>query len=147
MSGAAGTADECGSYHLDCSWRMDPVLELWVDVAGRPAVVRLQGLLDRQTGKNVLGVVEELLAEGHRRFELDVGGLEVPDGAGLATLVAVERSVRRAGGSVLWANWSALKVSWVPDGALTPRATDSSLSPATPRRSPRHGPPAARLGA
>lgn len=95
---------------LDESWKMDPVLELWVDVEGRPATLRLSGLLDERTGRNVRGVVRELLADGHVEMAVDVTGLEVRGGAGFATLVDLEQDVRRAGGRMHWDGWPALRI-------------------------------------
>jgi len=95
---------------LDESWKMDPVLELWVDVDGRPATLRLSGLLDARTGRNVRGVVGEILADGHVEMAVDVSGLEVKGGAGFATLVDLEQDVRRAGGRLRWDGWPALRI-------------------------------------
>lgn len=99
-----------GRSDLDEGWRMDPVLELWVDAEGRLATLRLRGLLDDRTGRNVRRVVDELLADGHVELAVDVGGLEVSGGGGFATLVDLEQDVRRAGGRARWDGWSALRV-------------------------------------
>lgn len=108
---AAWDSGDLSGHHLDVSWKMDPVLELWVDVARRPTSVRLRGMLDHQTGHSVLGVMEELLGDGHLDVLVDVGGLEVRGSDGFATLVAVEQAVRRAGGRSQWANWSDLRIT------------------------------------
>jgi hypothetical protein len=99
---------------LDVSWKMDPVLELWVDVERQPTTVRLRGMLDGRTGQNLLGVVEELLADGFRHLLIDVGGLEVKEDTGFAILVTLEQAVRRAGGVTRWAKWSELRITSAP---------------------------------
>ncbi|MHB1582624.1 MAG: STAS domain-containing protein [Acidimicrobiales bacterium] len=99
-----------GRSDLDEGWRMDPVLELWVDADGRLATLRLRGLLDDRTGRTVRRVVDDLLADGHVEVMVDVGGLEVRGGAGFATLVDLEQDVRLAGGRTRWDGWSALRV-------------------------------------
>ena len=79
-------------------WQEDVALELWVDVSRQPVSVRLAGTLDGSTAVNLVAVVEELIAEGVREFDLQTAGLRVvgPEGAG--ALEALELLVRRAGG-------------------------------------------------
>lgn len=79
-------------------WQEDVALELWVDVARQPVSVRLAGTLDGSTAVNLVAVVEELIVEGVREFDLQTAGLRVvgPEGAG--ALEALELLVRRAGG-------------------------------------------------
>lgn len=83
-------------------WKMDPVLELWIDVETSPVTVRLAGVLDRRTCRNVEKVIEELLEEGYRHLQMLIDELDVPDAAGLFALVNIERLVRRSEGEMTW---------------------------------------------
>jgi anti-anti-sigma regulatory factor len=85
------------------SWTgADPLLELWIDVAGTPVTVHLSGVLDCNTGASLGLVVEQVLGEGHRSFRMDIDQLEVADAGGLATLIHIQRSVLSSGGEVTW---------------------------------------------
>jgi hypothetical protein len=96
-------------YNPDTTWKMDPALEIWVDVTAMPVNIRLAGVLDGQTGKNVYSVVEGLLQEGYVDFAMKVDELDPPDAAGLSSLMGIERLVRSAGGSLRWSRWSELR--------------------------------------
>lgn len=139
---------------LDVSWKMDPVLELWVDVDHQPTTVRLRGMLDGRTGQNLLGVVEELLADGYRQLLIDVGGLEVKEDTGFAILVTLEQAVRRAGGVTRWAKWSDLRITPAPgtagNGAVgrvsaPPRISGRAGSASAARRPPERRPAKGRV--
>lgn len=95
----------CG-YHPDIAWKMEPALELWVDVETMPVTIRLAGVLDGQTGKNVYAVVEGLLQEGYVDFAMQVDELDPPDAAGFSSLVGIQRLVKSAGGFLRWSPWS-----------------------------------------
>lgn len=144
----AWDSGDLSGHRLDVAWKMDPVLELWVDVAHRPTSLRLRGTLDHETGRSVLGVVEELLHDGHLDVLVDVRGLEVRGSDGFATLAAVEQAVRQAGGRTQWANWSDLRITadvrerpgeqredgrwWSERPAGTPVATPATPTTSTP---------------
>lgn len=94
-------------YCPDVDWKMDPVLELWVDVQTTPVIIRLRGIIDGQTGTNVRGVVEELLHEGYSSIAMEIDELEQPAAPGYSALGAIEELVRRAGGRLRWSSWSS----------------------------------------
>ncbi len=94
-------------YCPDVDWKMDPVLELWVDVQTTPVIIRLRGTIDGQTGTNVREVVEELLHEGYSSIAMEIDELEQPAAAGYSALGAIEELVRRAGGRLRWSSWSS----------------------------------------
>jgi hypothetical protein len=83
---------------------MDPALELWVDVEITPVTIRLAGVLDGLTCTSVVPIVQELLDEGYRDFTMQVDDLEPTGVGGSASLDAIERLVRGAGGSLDWSN-------------------------------------------
>src|ERR1019366_4972533 len=87
-----------------CWMGTEPLLEVWIDVAGTPVMVHLSGVLDRNTGANLRTVVEQVLGEGHRAFSMDIDHLEVPDTGGIVTLLDIERSVLSSGGEVAWSH-------------------------------------------
>ena len=88
-------------YHPDIAWKMEPVLELWVDVKTTPVTIRLAGVLDNLTCTSVVSIIEQLLDEGYRDFTMEVDDLEPLSTAGFSSLVAIEYLVTNAGG--LWA--------------------------------------------
>jgi len=92
-------------YRPDVDRKTDPVLELWVDVEHTPAIIRLSGTIDGQTGSNVRGVVKELLDEGYSCIAMEIDELELPAVAGYSALVAIEELVRQAGGWLHWSSW------------------------------------------
>ena len=79
-------------------WRTDVALELWIDVERVPVVIRLAGTLDRATGGNLASVVDELLADGYRDFELQALALLVSDHGGVGLLMELQQAVRSSGG-------------------------------------------------
>ncbi|HZM56556.1 MAG TPA: hypothetical protein VFC03_16165 [Acidimicrobiales bacterium] len=79
-------------------WQGDVALELWVDVGRRPVGVRLAGTLDGSTAVNLLAVVEELIAEGVREFDLRTAALRVAGPDGADALRELEQLVQRSGG-------------------------------------------------
>ena len=97
-------ASEPSVHYPDIAWKMDPVLELWVNVETVPVTVRMAGVLDGMTCTSVLPIIEELLAEGRRDFAMRVDELDPPDEAGFLSLAGIERMVKDAGGSVSWSN-------------------------------------------
>jgi hypothetical protein len=84
---------------------MDPVLELWVNVETTPVTVRLAGVLDALTCVSVVPIIEELLAEGHRDFAMQVDEVEPLCAAGYASLVRIGLLVKCARGSVSWSSF------------------------------------------
>jgi len=93
------------AYCPEVDWKMDPVLELWVDVEHTPAIIRLRGTIDGTTGTNVRGVVEELLTQGYSSITMEVDELELPVVAGYSALIAIDELVRQAGGRLHWSSW------------------------------------------
>ena len=89
----------------DVGWKMDPVLELWVDVETMPVTIRLAGVLDDLTATSVVHVVQELLDEGYRDFVMEVDDLERPPSGISSSLPGMERAVRAAGGTLWWSTW------------------------------------------
>ena len=105
-----GTSSDCSPapepkvHYPDTAWKMDPVLELWVNVKTVPVTVRMAGVLDGMTCNSVMPIIEELLAEGRRDFAIQVDDLDPPDEAGFLSLAGIERMVKDAGGSVSWSS-------------------------------------------
>jgi hypothetical protein len=81
-------------------WKMDPVLEIWVETDEGTATVRLRGTLDGRTGHNVAGVVGELVDDGHRLVTLDITGTTVQAG-GEDVLEAIDRRAGALGAVVV----------------------------------------------
>ena len=102
---AENEADRAVGYLADVEWKMDPDLEMWVDVEASRATVRLAGVLDHRTCNNIRCVVEELLGNGCRNVRIEIDDLRVRDVDGYCTLVGIQRSVRDAGGAVTWSGW------------------------------------------
>jgi hypothetical protein len=125
-------------YNPDTAWKMDPALEIWVDVNTIPVNIRLAGVLDGQTGKNVYWVVEGLLQEGYVDFAMKVDELDPPDAAGLSTLMDIQRLVSGAGGSLRWSRWSELQqaVAKFPFVAEPMPVTTAEISPESFGRQP-----------
>lgn len=97
--------------HSDCdrnceqrfAWRQDVALEISIDIESSPVTVVLAGTLDAGTAENIVMVVEELIRDGYRSFELQTEALCVPDeGGGRASLVALEQLVQGPGGQFMW---------------------------------------------
>jgi len=80
------------------AWHDDVALELWVDMARLPVLIRLTGTLDEATGPSLLSVVGDLLHQGVRRIELRTDGLNAVEPGGPAALRAAERMADRFGG-------------------------------------------------
>ena len=83
-------------------WMTDLALEIWIGVERVPVIIRLAGTLDEATGSNLVSVVEELIADGSREFELQIPTLSVSDPGGLDLLVELQRVVHASGGRLLW---------------------------------------------
>jgi anti-anti-sigma regulatory factor len=98
-------------YQADIESKMDPVLELWIDVKSTPVHIRLAGVLDNDTCRSVRSVIEELLGGGYRDLAVQIEELELPDAAGFSSLVAIQRLVKCAGGSLSWSSWPERRVS------------------------------------
>ena len=99
--GMGGSDDVTASrWCLGPHWRMDPKLELWVDVEQSPVVLRLTGTLDASTATSVLSVAQELVDEGYRQVVLVTADLFVADGEGARTLLRIEDLLDRRGGHV-----------------------------------------------
>ncbi len=92
-------------YHPDVAWKMEPALEIWVDVDTTPVHIRLAGGLDRETGRNLFSVVYSLLQEGYVDFAMQVD-IEPLGAAGFSTLADIQHLVTTAGGRVEWAAWA-----------------------------------------
>lgn len=92
-------------YHPDVAWKMEPALEMWIDVDSRPVTLRLAGVLDGQTGRSVFSVVEGLLHEGYVRFAILVD-IDPLGPAGFSSLADIQHLVERADGSLSWSRWA-----------------------------------------
>jgi len=90
------------SYQPDTEWKMDPVLEISVEVEDVGVTVHLTGILNRQTGCNVRSVVKELVDDDTQYITMDLVQLDGMDAAGVAALAAIQRDVRSKGGLVTW---------------------------------------------
>jgi hypothetical protein len=101
MATGRDVTDKSPDEELRLDWKMDPVLELWVDVQQSPAVVRLAGVLDGRTALNASAVVRQLFDEGYRCVMLDIAALHITE-EGMAALVALEGSFERSGGELRW---------------------------------------------
>ena len=64
--------------------------------------IRLDGVLDGQTGRNVYLVFEELLQEGYVDLAMQVDELDPSVLAGLSSLVGIERLFKSVGGLLRW---------------------------------------------
>ena len=91
----------------EAAWRSDVALELWVDVERVPTVIRLAGTLDAATGANLIAVVEELMANGVRHFEVETATLALSDAGGAALLDDIRRIVESGGGCLQLDRWMA----------------------------------------
>jgi ABC-type transporter Mla MlaB component len=99
---------------------MEPVLELWVDIEREPVTIRLAGKFDEATSASVVPIIEELVAQGHRDFAMQVDELEPLCTSGYSLLVRMEHLVKRAGGSVSWSVApDRLLMSTPPQGGTT----------------------------
>ncbi len=98
-------------YCCDTGWKMDPELELWVDVENSPINIRLKGTLDGRTCTSLRSVIEELLDEGYDSVTMEIDELELPDAAGFSSLTAIQSLVRQAGGTLHWSSWPAEHVT------------------------------------
>jgi len=94
---------------LGPGWKMDPELELWVDVQRDPVNVRLAGVLDGRTGMNACAVVRQLIDEGYRHLTLNIEALKVDGAGGFNALHQIQDLIGRAGGELIWAEspWSS----------------------------------------
>lgn len=88
-------SDQC---RPEAFWRTDVALEIWIDVERVPVIIRLAGTLDDATGGNLVSVVEELIADGCRDFELQAPALLVSDHGGIGMLMELQQAVRSSGG-------------------------------------------------
>ena len=87
-------------YHPDPAWRRDVALEMWIDAERAPVSIRLTGTLDHATAANLVSVMEGLIAEGGRDFDLETAALHVSDAGGAGVLVELQRLVQRSGGRI-----------------------------------------------
>jgi hypothetical protein len=78
---------------------MEPALEIWVDAEAMPVTIRLAGVLDDQTGRNLHSVVNGLLQEGYVDFAMQVDELDPPNAAGVSSLVDIQRLAKVLAGS------------------------------------------------
>lgn len=81
-------------------WSRDVALEMWVDVQQVPINIRLAGTLDEATAADFVAVVEELIADGARDFDLQTCSLRVADTGGMDALMDLHRIVQRSGGRI-----------------------------------------------
>ena len=61
-------------------------------------VLALRGELDEDTGRDLRGAIDELVAGGTRAVTLDLRGLEYLDSGGLHALAAIDDALGRSGG-------------------------------------------------
>lgn len=88
------------AYRPSTAWREDVALEVWIDIEHRPASIRLAGTLDGATTADLISVVEELMADGHRSFVLDTRALSVRGQDGTDALLTLRDCVQRRGGQL-----------------------------------------------
>jgi hypothetical protein len=117
-------------------WGTDVALEIWIDVERVPVTIRLAGTLDEATGSTLFSVVEELIADGSREFELQTPTMSVSDPGGLDLLADLQRVVHSAGGRLLWDRSMVTYLQWDRTHAMAlrkgkiPRVPDSTAHPA-----------------
>ena len=96
----ARSQPEGTAHRPSTAWRDDVALEVWIDIEHRPASIRLAGTLDGATTVDLISVVEELMANGHRSFVLDTRGLSMRGQEGTDALIALRDCVQRSGGQL-----------------------------------------------
>ncbi len=99
----AGCARQCEEH---TAWKRDVALQVSIDVGCDASTIRLGGTLDGATAVNLIGVVEELIEEGGRAFELRTEALCVPDG-GVDALMILTGLLRGSGGRLAWGGATA----------------------------------------
>ncbi len=92
---------ECASCGCRGAWRNDVALEMWID-GTEPIIIQLRGTLDRTTLSNLVSAVQELVAEGGRRFELEAHSLRIADDVDDGDLEDFARLLSRSGAQVRW---------------------------------------------
>jgi hypothetical protein len=83
------------------AWRSDVALEMWIDVTAVPVAIRLEGVLDEDTGANLVEVVRDCLSEGRWDFILDTSALRIAR-SGWVVMHRLREQVRVAGGHLHW---------------------------------------------
>ncbi len=88
-----------GELNLDVDrvWRNDVALEMWIDAASHPVAIRLAGVLDESTGANLLGVVEDCVAQGQLDFDLDTSAVRI-DSSGVQVIDRLRARIHDSGG-------------------------------------------------
>jgi len=81
----------------DRVWRKDVALEMWIDATSDPVAIRLAGVLDESTGANLLGVVEDCVAQGQLDFDLDTSAARV-DSSGVQVIDQLRARIHHSGG-------------------------------------------------
>lgn len=91
------------TYHPDVDWKMDPVLEIWIDEGRSDGVVlELEGSLDRSSAPSLSALVRDLADAGHRRITVDLARVTPAEDAVVEVLTATQSYLRDLGGSVTW---------------------------------------------
>jgi hypothetical protein len=85
----------------DRVWRDDVVLEMWVDVSSDAVVIRLEGVLDRETAASLTNVVRDCLLRGQSDFILDTRAAAVTPSS-WTVVNSLREQIRSAGGHITW---------------------------------------------
>ena len=85
---------------VDRVWRNDVALEMWIDATSDPVAIRLAGVLDESTGANLLGVVEDCVAQGQLVFDLDTSAVRI-DSSGVQVIDRLRARIHDSGGRLL----------------------------------------------
>ncbi|MGP0031466.1 MAG: hypothetical protein ACLPVF_13285 [Acidimicrobiales bacterium] len=86
----------------DAAWRRDVALEMWIDTESAPIRIRLAGTLEGGTATSLVSVIQDLILEGGRDFELDTSALYAPDTSSSEVLADLAQLVSRSGGRLTW---------------------------------------------
>jgi anti-sigma B factor antagonist len=79
---------------------MADTLELQVRRAGEIGIVEVRGYINNTGGEQVANACETLIAEGVRRFALNLGGSSLVNSVGISFLIEIIEKVRELGGRV-----------------------------------------------
>ena len=104
---------------------------LEIDIIEPGTTLRLRGRLDARPTASARARLHQQIAAGAGEFELQLGGLEIWDGAGLGVLVGVSRRVQRSGRALVLTGVGARELRLLRVARLT---WNSAVHPADPDR-------------